>query len=196
LRLSRRRLWGMPSCGMWRRVGILYTDVSEERVASVVRVEEITLAKKSVCYQPSNTFPRLRYFSCPEDGGDTFLRNVGLYYTHMAPPHKTALFIINTSWLPDSLRRNLRLKFICVWPLNSLPLYPCSKTLGAPFHAYSLWGKHSVFGVELVGWFPYSHVEALQGHSSRWRHQCWVYALDQYATNRKVAGSKPDEVNF
>jgi hypothetical protein len=27
---------------------------------------------------PSNTFPRLRYFFCPEVGGETFLRNVDL----------------------------------------------------------------------------------------------------------------------
>jgi hypothetical protein len=28
--------------------------------------------------QPSNTFPRSRYFFYPEDGGDKFLRKVGL----------------------------------------------------------------------------------------------------------------------
>jgi hypothetical protein len=31
----------MPSSAMWRRVGILLTDVSEERIASIFRVEEI-----------------------------------------------------------------------------------------------------------------------------------------------------------
>jgi hypothetical protein len=40
---------------MWRRVG-LYTDVSEERVAFIFRVEEIARERKI---------------------GDTFLRNVG-----------------------------------------------------------------------------------------------------------------------
>jgi hypothetical protein len=29
----------MPSSGMWRRVGLVRTDVSEERVASIFRVE-------------------------------------------------------------------------------------------------------------------------------------------------------------
>jgi hypothetical protein len=38
----------MPSFEMWRRVGLLYTDVSEERVASIFRVEDIMRAKKSV----------------------------------------------------------------------------------------------------------------------------------------------------
>jgi hypothetical protein len=34
-------IWRMPSSGMWRRVGVLLTDVSEERIASIVRVEAI-----------------------------------------------------------------------------------------------------------------------------------------------------------
>jgi hypothetical protein len=33
----------MPSSGMWRRVGILLTNVSEEHIASIFRVEEIQL---------------------------------------------------------------------------------------------------------------------------------------------------------
>jgi hypothetical protein len=32
----------MPSFGMWRHLGLLKTDVSEERVASNFRAEEIT----------------------------------------------------------------------------------------------------------------------------------------------------------
>jgi hypothetical protein len=34
-------IWRIPSSGMWRRVGILLTDVSEERIASIFRVEAI-----------------------------------------------------------------------------------------------------------------------------------------------------------
>jgi hypothetical protein len=30
----------MPSSGMWRRVGLVRTDVSEERVASIFKVEK------------------------------------------------------------------------------------------------------------------------------------------------------------
>jgi hypothetical protein len=33
--------WRIPSSGMWRRVGILLIDVSEERIASIFRVQEI-----------------------------------------------------------------------------------------------------------------------------------------------------------
>jgi hypothetical protein len=51
---------------MWRRVGLLWTDVSEELVASIFRAGT------------SNTISRSRYFFYPEDGGDTFLRNVRL----------------------------------------------------------------------------------------------------------------------
>jgi hypothetical protein len=31
----------MPFTGMWRRIGILLTDVSEERITCIFRVEEI-----------------------------------------------------------------------------------------------------------------------------------------------------------
>jgi hypothetical protein len=30
----------MPSSGMWRRVDLVWTDVSEERIASIFRVEK------------------------------------------------------------------------------------------------------------------------------------------------------------
>jgi hypothetical protein len=45
------------------------TDVSEERIASIFRFEEIRSTSKQVA---SRT-----YFFEPEDGGDVFLRNVG-----------------------------------------------------------------------------------------------------------------------
>jgi hypothetical protein len=65
---------------MWRRVGLVETDVSKERVASIFRAEEITQAKKNLINRL--TYPRSRYFFYPEDGGSTFLRNVGFYKTH------------------------------------------------------------------------------------------------------------------
>jgi hypothetical protein len=34
--------WRMPSSGMWRRVDLLWTDVSEERIASIFRAEKFT----------------------------------------------------------------------------------------------------------------------------------------------------------
>jgi hypothetical protein len=35
----------MPSSGMWRRVGLVRTGVSEERVASIFKVEKIFFNK-------------------------------------------------------------------------------------------------------------------------------------------------------
>jgi hypothetical protein len=66
---------------MWRRVDIVLTDVSEERIASIFMVEE---KRRKICEQrtsvsTSSALPRgfSSSFFYPEDGGDTFLRNVG-----------------------------------------------------------------------------------------------------------------------
>jgi hypothetical protein len=40
LRFSQGRLRRIPSSGMWRRVDLVWTDVSEERIASIFRVEK------------------------------------------------------------------------------------------------------------------------------------------------------------
>jgi hypothetical protein len=40
LRFSRRWLWRMPSSGMWRRVHLVWTGVSEKRIAYIFRVEK------------------------------------------------------------------------------------------------------------------------------------------------------------
>jgi hypothetical protein len=58
---------------MWRCVGVVRTDGSEERVASI--------------------FLTRVYIFYPEDGGDTFLRNVGFTRPHTVPqPQKAAFF--------------------------------------------------------------------------------------------------------
>jgi hypothetical protein len=67
---------------MWRRVGILLTDVSEERIAPIFRVEEINnddpaWAGSCSLELPVHAGSSLVNFFYPEDGGDTFLRNVG-----------------------------------------------------------------------------------------------------------------------
>jgi hypothetical protein len=40
LRSSRRWLWRMPFSGMWHRAVFVWTDVSEDHIASISRVEE------------------------------------------------------------------------------------------------------------------------------------------------------------
>jgi hypothetical protein len=50
------------SSGMWRCVDLASTDVPEERIASIFRVEEFATGEPAWA---------------GEDGGDTFLRNVG-----------------------------------------------------------------------------------------------------------------------
>jgi hypothetical protein len=40
LRFSQRWLWRMPCSGIWRRVALVWTDVSEECIASIFRIEK------------------------------------------------------------------------------------------------------------------------------------------------------------
>jgi hypothetical protein len=79
---------------MWRRVRLVKTDVSEERVASIFKVEEIYANEEKLQAVANREFVSNRltfllplvYFFYPEDGGDTFLRN--------ATFQKTAFFIL------------------------------------------------------------------------------------------------------
>jgi hypothetical protein len=59
----------MSSSGIWRLVALVSADVSEERIASIIKVERISEVADS-CH--------------PDDGGDTFLRNVGSYKSYTA----------------------------------------------------------------------------------------------------------------
>jgi hypothetical protein len=71
---------------MWHRVDMVLTDVSEERIASIFRVEGKIIRKsardasvRDVKGRLSRTL-RVRTYNFPfypKDGGDTFLRNVG-----------------------------------------------------------------------------------------------------------------------
>jgi hypothetical protein len=57
------------------------TEVSEEHIASIFRVEELAEQAK-LCLQPAFTLVSCSaYFFDPEDGGDIFLRNVGGHST-------------------------------------------------------------------------------------------------------------------
>jgi hypothetical protein len=55
---------------MWHRVEVVLTDVSEERIASIFIVHLASLTDASRADFLISPF-------YPEDGGDTFLRNVG-----------------------------------------------------------------------------------------------------------------------
>jgi hypothetical protein len=65
----------IPSSGMWHRV-----DRVNRRFGGTFRVE------KSACKKPpAHAGFSLAEFFYPEDGGDTFLRNVGSHKIYMAP---------------------------------------------------------------------------------------------------------------
>jgi hypothetical protein len=93
---------------MWRRVVLVRTDVSEERIASIFRVEKSLSEKPASASSCRLSLSRLsiesaatcslwflaRGFFYLEDGGDTFLRNVGSQELHGARSDKTSFFIV------------------------------------------------------------------------------------------------------
>jgi hypothetical protein len=70
----------MTSCGMLCRVDFARTDVSQEHVASIFRVERIRElgATSAVTIRIADIFH-------PKDVSNTFLRNVDANKTHTAP---------------------------------------------------------------------------------------------------------------
>jgi hypothetical protein len=71
----------MPSSGMLRLAALVRTDVSEERNASTIRMTIISELGTTLAVTSNRR--TLRRNSChPDDGGATFLRNVGSYRSH------------------------------------------------------------------------------------------------------------------
>jgi hypothetical protein len=93
----------LPSSGIY--VTLVWTDISGERIVSIIkgnRISELGIAvtsKWSTLRRNTNaglvillrvfqlqlllTFFLARWLFCPGDGGDTFLRNVGSYKSHV-----------------------------------------------------------------------------------------------------------------
>jgi hypothetical protein len=76
----------MPSPGMLRRVAIVRTDVSEELIASMIRVTRLgelgtlaVTANRCTLRWNINYIWFLTDSSRPDDGGDKFLRNIVSY---------------------------------------------------------------------------------------------------------------------
>jgi hypothetical protein len=78
LRFSQWWLWRMLPSGMWCHVGLVWTDVLEEHIASIFRVEKSAAATCSYWFLAQGFF-------YPDDGCNTFLRNIRLHKTYMAP---------------------------------------------------------------------------------------------------------------
>jgi hypothetical protein len=72
------------SSGMWHGVHRVWTDVSEECIASIFRVEKSGSEELKWAATFSLYFLARGPFY-PEDGGDTFLRNVGSRKIYTAP---------------------------------------------------------------------------------------------------------------
>jgi hypothetical protein len=57
LRFSWRWLWSMPSSGIWRRVVLVWTDVSEEYISAILRVQKS--ASEETMWAAGCIFPSL-----------------------------------------------------------------------------------------------------------------------------------------
>jgi hypothetical protein len=81
----------MQSSGILRRVAFVRIHVSDERIASMIRVTRIGELETELAVT-SNRSMRINtklitilFLSCrPDDGSDMFLRNVGSYKSHTA----------------------------------------------------------------------------------------------------------------
>jgi hypothetical protein len=74
----------MVSSGMLRRVVLVRTDVSEERSTSFIRVTRIGELGTMLALTSNGCTLRGNTKCHPDEGGATFLRNVGSYKSHMA----------------------------------------------------------------------------------------------------------------
>jgi hypothetical protein len=92
----------MQSSGIWFREVLLRTDVSEEHIASIIRVTNVGEQGTLAVTSNRNTLRRNT-----ENGDDTFLRNVGSYKSHTvsylrirhssdSPPEKPQIFIVSS----------------------------------------------------------------------------------------------------
>jgi hypothetical protein len=72
----------MSSSGMLRRVDLVRTDISEERIVSIIRVTRIAEVGTTLAVTSSGS--TLAESCHHDDGRGTFLRNVGSYKSHTA----------------------------------------------------------------------------------------------------------------
>jgi hypothetical protein len=101
LRFWRLWLWRMQSSGMWCHVTLLRTDVSEEYIASVMRV--IRISDLGTTLAITSNWSTLILFR-PDDRDHTFHRNIGSYESHTTSHLKR----LHTSTISFS-------HFICSW---------------------------------------------------------------------------------
>jgi hypothetical protein len=99
----------MPSSGMWRRVDLVWTDVSEERIASLFRIE------KSVSEEPAWAGGRLRVTEqSRKEHGSIYstMYKIIVEYTHRMTP------------LGESRFRLRGYSYVFVVSLTTLSAYP------------------------------------------------------------------------
>jgi hypothetical protein len=105
---------------MWRRVDLVWSDVSEERIASIFRVEKSASEEPAADCSHLFTLVSRSRIIYPEDGGDTFLRNVASHKIYTAPHPEDGILHNHRR---ENLKSYIETKFICFVVWRSVQLW-------------------------------------------------------------------------
>jgi hypothetical protein len=113
-KLERMKTWKMPSSGMWRRVDLVWTDDSEERIhlQGWKTRERGTSVSRWLQTEPPSAANCSRWFLArgffyPEDEGDTSFRKIGSHKLYTAPHPRRRHYSYSPLWKPQILRVKL-----------------------------------------------------------------------------------------
>jgi hypothetical protein len=111
-------MWRIPSSGTWLRVDLVWTDVSEEPIASILMVKNLRVRNQHGWSHPFMLVPCSQIF-CAEDGGDTFFRNDSSHKTYMAPQQYWQNSSESPLWKPQILLTLC----VCIWTSYTYAVY-------------------------------------------------------------------------
>jgi hypothetical protein len=89
---------------MWRRVYLVWTDISEELITSIFRVDKSASEEPAWAAATCSQWFLARGFFYPENGADMFLRNVGSHKIYTAPHHRRRHPSYSPPWKPQILQ--------------------------------------------------------------------------------------------
>jgi hypothetical protein len=142
-------VWRIPSSGMWRCVDLVWTDVSEEHITSIFMVDKnprVMNQREQVSAVTCSRWFLARGFFCPEDEGDTFLRNVGSRKIYTRATSQKTAFCIVTAVKTSDLTYCIIYDSICVsgkfWTTYQICCVPLERN--SWHHCSSYWPARNI----------------------------------------------------